>query len=143
MSKKKTGDEVGYGKPPKERQFQKGVSGNPKGRPKKCRNFDEELIRESESLMFITENGRRKRISKHKVAVKQLMKLAMSGNIPAARIYFGLYLQALERLAGLQANYSEKYDDVKKMTDEELMKIITDGPKGKSVEIESDAHCKQ
>jgi hypothetical protein len=99
--------------------------------PKKCRNFDEELIRESESLMFITENGRRKRISKHKVAVKQLMKLAMSGNIPAARIYFGLYLQALERLAGLQANYSEKYDDVKKMTDEELMKIITDGPKGK------------
>jgi hypothetical protein len=81
--------------------------------------------------MFITENGRRKRISKHKVAVKQLMKLAMSGNIPAARIYFGLYLQALERLAGLQANYSEKYDDVKKMTDEELMKIITDGLKGK------------
>jgi hypothetical protein len=87
VSKKKTGDEVGYGKPPKEKQFQKGVSGNPKGRPQKCRNFDEELIRESESLMFITENGRRKRISKHKVAVKQLMKLAMSGNIPAARIY--------------------------------------------------------
>ena len=47
-------------------------------------DFDEELIRESESLMSITENGRRKRISKHKVVVKQLMKQAMTGNIPAA-----------------------------------------------------------
>ena len=26
--------EVGYGKPPKHSQFQKGKSGNPKGRPK-------------------------------------------------------------------------------------------------------------
>jgi hypothetical protein len=128
VSKKKTGDEVGYGKPPKEKQFQKGASGNPKGRPKKCRNFDEELIRESESLMFITENGRRKRISKHKVAVKQLMKLAMSGNIPAARIYFGLYLQALERIArvaGPQPDNSGKYNP-RTFTDEELMKIIAD-----------------
>jgi len=27
--------EVGYGKPPKSRRFQPGVSGNPKGRPKR------------------------------------------------------------------------------------------------------------
>lgn len=30
-------DSVGYGKPPKNAQFKKGVSGNPKGRPKKVR----------------------------------------------------------------------------------------------------------
>jgi hypothetical protein len=80
--------EVGYGKPPKNTQFQKGVSGNPKGRPKNSLNFDDELIRESNSLMAINENGRRKRISKHKVAVKQLMKQAMTGRTQALRTYF-------------------------------------------------------
>ena len=30
--------EVGYGKPPKANQFQKGQSGNPSGRPKKMKS---------------------------------------------------------------------------------------------------------
>lgn len=30
--------ETGYGKPPKNKQFQKGQSGNPNGRPKKKLN---------------------------------------------------------------------------------------------------------
>jgi hypothetical protein len=129
MSKKRTGDEVGYGKPPKDTQFQKGVSGNPNGRPKKCRNFDEELIRESESSVPINENGRRKRASKHEVAIKQLMKLAMTGSIQALRLYLGVHRQAHERaalVAGPQPNNSGKYDDVKSLTYEELMRIILD-----------------
>jgi hypothetical protein len=35
--------------------------------------------------MTINENGQRKRISKHKVAIKQLIKLAMTGNTQALR----------------------------------------------------------
>ena len=132
MSKKRTDDEVGYGKPPKERQFQKGVSGNPKGRPKKCRNFYEVLIRESESLMPITENGQRKRISKHEVVVKQVLKQAMTGNTKSQAMYLDLHRQAHERaalMAGLQPNDSGKYDDPKYLTDGELMRIAASGPK--------------
>ena len=34
----KSGSDVGYGKPPKNTRFTKGVSGNPHGRPKGSRN---------------------------------------------------------------------------------------------------------
>jgi hypothetical protein len=130
MSKDKTQDdyEVGYGKPPKDTRFQKGVSGNPKGRPKKSLNFDDELIRESRSFMTINENGRRKRISKHEVAVKQLLKKAMTGSDPSLKNYFAPVQQAHERVAlvaGPPPNKSGKYDP-KNLADE-LERIIIAG----------------
>jgi hypothetical protein len=128
MSEKRTlgSYEVGYGKPPKNAQFQKSVSGNLKGRPKKSLTFDDELIRESNSLMTINENGQRKRISKHRVAIKQLIKLAMTGSPQALRMYLDHHRRALERfalVAGSQANNSGQSNDFKNLTDEELMII--------------------
>src|SRR6201999_60466 len=105
----------------------KGISGNPKGRPKQCRNFDEELIRESSSLMTINENGRPKRVSKHKVAVKQLIKLAMTGSTQALRIYF----ERINLAAASQTNKPGKSDSVKDLTGEELMQIAIAGSKKK------------
>jgi hypothetical protein len=132
MSKDETQDdyEVGYRKPPKDTRFQKGTSGNPKGRPKKSLDFDHELIRESNSLMTINENGQRKRISKHKVAIKQLIKLAMTGSTQALRMYLDHRQRAHERgglVAGSQPNNSGKYDDINNLTDEELMRILAAG----------------
>jgi hypothetical protein len=116
--------EVGYGKPPKNTRFQKGISGNPKGRPKQCRNFDEELIRESESLMTINENGQRKRISKLKGIAKQLTNKAVSGNMPALRTCVASLQQAHGR-AVLVAD--RQPNSVKYLTDEELMRIAAPG----------------
>jgi hypothetical protein len=132
MSEDKTQDdyEVGYGKPPKDTRFQKGISGNPKGRPKKCLDFYDELITESKSLMTINENGQRKRISKLQGIVKQLTNKAVSGNVPTIRTWVSSFQQAHGRdalLAGPQPSNSGKYDKVKNWTDEELVMFIAAG----------------
>jgi hypothetical protein len=136
MSKKNTSDsyEVGYGRPPRNTQFKKGVSGNPKGRPRKALDFDDALLRESMAFVTINENGRPRRISKHELAIKQLLNKTIGGNIPAARIYFGHYQVASEKKAVREASQSsgpKKYDDVSSLTDEELMKLIAGDLKDK------------
>ena len=126
------GYEVGYGKPPRATQFQKGVSGNPKGRPKKALDLDHELLRESRASITLNENGSRRRISKHEAAIKQLLNKAMGGNIPALRTYFDRYQIASEKVAQLeaaQAKEAERRSDIRNWTDEELERMIVDALK--------------
>jgi Family of unknown function (DUF5681) len=116
-------NEVGYKKPPKKTQFQKGVSGNPTGRPKKSPEFHSIFMKESESLMTVNDNGQRRRISKLEAIAKQLTNKAVTGNIPALRMYVALYPQVLE-IAGLQAKELERLKDPKQMTTEEILKEL-------------------
>jgi hypothetical protein len=77
----------------------------------------------------ISENGQRKRISKHEIILKQLLKQAMTGNAQALRTYLALYRLALERaglLVGLQSDNSGRYDHPRSLTDEELERLIAD-----------------
>jgi Family of unknown function (DUF5681) len=71
---------VGYGKPPKHTQFVKGKSGNPKGRGKGVRNFATEIQTELNTRIPITEDGRRKKITKRKAVAKQLVNKAATGD---------------------------------------------------------------
>jgi hypothetical protein len=121
------GYEVGYGKPPRNTQFQKGVSGNPRGRPKKAAEFHSTFMKESESLMTIIDNGQRRRISKLEAIAKQLHNKALTGNIQALRIYVALYPQ-LREIAALQSKDLER-SHPSQFTDAELEKIIVDALK--------------
>lgn len=76
---------TGYGKPPKRTQFQKGVSGNPKGRPKGSQNLAT-LFRKI-TYEKVRVNGPRgpRWMTKLEAGITQLVNRAATGDPKATR----------------------------------------------------------
>ena len=89
---------VGYKKPPLHTRFQKGQSGNPRGRPKGSKNFSTLLAEALNEPVVVTEDGRRRRISKRELGLKQLANKFAMAEAQATKILLGLMLER-ERLA--------------------------------------------
>ena len=85
MPKKNKGEdyEVGYRKPPKETQFKKGQSGNPKGRPKGSVNFIKSMEIELARPIVISTNGKQEIVTKIAAIAKQLTNKAAMGDMKA------------------------------------------------------------
>jgi hypothetical protein len=81
---------VGYGRPPVETRFKKGVSGNPRGRPKGARNFASIVAATLGERVVVNENGRRKRITKLEAAFKQLVNRAAGGEARSIQMLIAL-----------------------------------------------------
>jgi hypothetical protein len=94
---------VGYRKPPKNTQFRKGRSGNPKGRPKGKLNIATVLEHTLREPVVINENGRRKQVTKMEAAVKQLVNQAASGDLTALRQLTALVTSAEQRSTNADA----------------------------------------
>lgn len=75
--------QVGYKRPPKHAQFRPGESGNPKGRPKRVRNFNADLRDELGQHIPIREGGRDLKITKQRAFVKALVAAAINGDMRA------------------------------------------------------------
>jgi hypothetical protein len=98
---------VGFGKPPKHRRFRKGVSGNPRGRPKGRRNLATVLEQTLQEKITITENGVRKSVTKLEAAVKRMVNKAASGDLLALR-----QLITIAASAGLEAGDAREKDNL-------------------------------
>jgi len=83
---------VGRGRPPKHTQFQKGESGNPKGRPKGARNLRKVLEECLLAPMPMAVNGKQVRMTTAEVLIKKMITEMGKGNMPAARILMELML---------------------------------------------------
>lgn len=121
--------EVGYGRPPKETQFKRGASGNPKGRPKVAQDFKAALLREARTLITITENGRRIRVPKHDVITKQFVNNAMKGKTSDLRLYVDTYQEAFAEASMLAAQRArdadlEKHKNYKLRSTQELEAML-------------------
>jgi hypothetical protein len=88
---------VGYCNPPEYTRFKKGQSGNPKGRPKGTLNMATVLERTLREKLIITENGKRKTVTKLEAAVSQLTDKAISGELSALQLLSKLVRSAEER----------------------------------------------
>ena len=82
--------EVGYGKPPKHRQFKKGESGNSKGRPKGSRNFSTDLKATLKEPVRVTRDGKPKTVSTQLATLLRLRAKALSGDARALDKYIEL-----------------------------------------------------
>jgi len=81
-----TEDEVGYRHPPLSTRFRPGVSGNPSGRPKRQRTLADEIAVVLNEIATIREEGRKVAVTKRRAIARELVKLAVSGDLRAASI---------------------------------------------------------
>ena len=88
--------EVGYRKPPRDTQFKKGQSGNPKGRPRGTKNLRTDFLEELNERMTIREGSREVTLSKQRVFLKSLMSGAMKGSPAAIRSILDLAFRYLD-----------------------------------------------
>jgi hypothetical protein len=88
---------VGYKKPPLHTRFEKGQSGNPRGRPRGTKNFSSVLNDALNQPVVVTENGRRRKISKRDLGIRQLVDKFAMAEMQATKMLLGLMLER-ERL---------------------------------------------
>jgi hypothetical protein len=95
--------EVGYRKPPKRNQFQRGVSGNPSGRPRGSKNLRPALredqltkliFQEANRKVKISEGGRTRQITMAEAILRSLMAKAAQGHRLHQKLFLDLYSQS-------------------------------------------------
>lgn len=87
---------VGYGKPPKEHQFSKGLSGNPKGRPKGSKNRSLCIMDALNKTVTVREGNRTRTMTKLELILESTINKAAQGDAKARADVFKL-MEKLER----------------------------------------------
>lgn len=100
--------EVGYKKPPVHTRFQRGNSGNGKGRKKGRRNLKSDLLDELAERINLNEGDRKIRISKQRALVKALVVKGIKGNERATNLVLNLLL----RIGGEDERTAEPLSEV-------------------------------
>ena len=74
-------------------RFRKGQCGNPKGRPKGSKNYRTRFLEIINEKVIVNENGRRRKLPKFDVAVRQAINKAVKGDDRGMKMLLELYRQ--------------------------------------------------
>jgi hypothetical protein len=90
-----SGHRVGYGQPPQKTRFKKGVSGNPKGRPKRKPLAAGDIVNNVlNASAEYRERGRTKKATRRELTLRNYVRLALKGDVKAAEALLGLRAHA-------------------------------------------------
>jgi hypothetical protein len=120
--------EVGFARPPRSRQFKPGQSGNPAGRPRGTKNFATALEQELNARVTVTENGRRRRISKRVVIAKHLVNKAAGGDLKAIPLLLNEARARQGNLAGAGSDQVFDTPEDRKVLDSFIARIRSSSP---------------
>ena len=115
--------EVGFCKPPKHSQFQKGKSGNPNGRPRGSKNIALLVDRWLRKKVTITIDGRSKRLTIAEAIAMQLVKKAASGDPRTVKHVIELQGSAEQLKRALEKEMLDNLN-FQEMSSEQLDKIV-------------------
>ena len=90
--------EVGYGKPPRNTQFKKGQSGNPRGRPSASKNLATLVSVALNEPVIVVENGGRRKITKREAIIKQLVNRSTKADWRAIKILLDIVREIESRV---------------------------------------------
>lgn len=91
--------EVGYGKPPRDKRFKPGRSGNPRGRPKDAKGL-KTIVRETMTAKVpVRTGGGEKKMSRMEAVLHKTIELGMKGNPRALMQLITLYASAVPEAA--------------------------------------------
>jgi hypothetical protein len=137
MSAEAAAYKVGRGRPPLETRFTPGVSGNPRGRPRGSRGVSAVIAAALAEKVTVTENGKRRSISKLEAAAKQLANKAAGGDAKAAKLIIDLLHQSETRDEARGADVPLA-QEAQKAADLALLAAFTDHARQALVEAKGD-----
>ena len=100
MSEGKRDYQIGYGKPPVGRRFQKGQSGNPRGPRRK--DLSSLLVAALNEPVYATIDGKRRKITKREAIITQMVNESARANLRATKMLFDM-MKEVEQKAGAAA----------------------------------------
>ena len=115
MSRNRRRDyEVGYGKPPRHTQFEKGQSGNPRGRPSGSKNLATLVNEALNETVIVVENGRRRTIPQREAFAKQVVNRSTKADWRAAKILLDIApdVESQSALETVESSFSAEDEKV-------------------------------
>lgn len=101
---------VGRGNPPVSGQFKTGQSGNPRGRPKRAKTFNNIIDAALQAKVTISENGRARKVSALEAIVLKQRNAALGGDPKACERIFRLVRTQSQSSASEGAPTGPSYD---------------------------------